>query len=193
MKYFSFFLIALLLGLSWGVLLQIIIWRQIDQQIIFQSQPNSYSHQQQKTPTPSPQPTLLPSPNPSPTPLPSPSPSPLPLPSPLPSPIPSPSPLNIPLSNQQLDQWFIQYSQEHGVEEYTLKFIALCESRMNPNAINGLYAGLFQFSSSTWATTRINMQADPNADLRFNAQESIKTAAWKIAHGGQQSWPNCLP
>jgi hypothetical protein len=35
------------------------------------------------------------------------------------------------------------------------------------------------------------MGLDSNPDLRFNADESIKTAAFKIAHGGIGAWPNC--
>jgi hypothetical protein len=186
--YFPFFLTSLFLGLSWGILIQIIIWHHQNQQIIFQTHPNHYFPRYQNSCSPSPKPTPLSNPSPSVIPL-----LPRPSTSPPPKPVPSPSPLNIPVSDQQLNQWFIQYSQECGVDEYILKYIAQCESKMNPNAVNGLYAGLFQFTPSTWAVTRIEMQADPNADLRFSAEESIRTAAWKIAHGGQGAWPNCLP
>lgn len=188
-SYLPFFLIAWLIGLSWGILIQIIVWRQKNLQIIFQPQSYFPPHLNSDQIPASPSPQVLISPSPSPSPVFFPSPSPLPLPSPSPSPVPP----SIPVTDAQLDQWFNQYSQEYGVEEYTLKYIAYCESKMNPSAVNGPYAGLFQFNSNTWASTRTAMAADPNADLRFNAQESIRTAAWKIAHGGQNAWPNCLP
>jgi hypothetical protein len=35
------------------------------------------------------------------------------------------------------------------------------------------------------------MGLDANSDLRFNAEEAIKTAAFHISQGGQGAWPNC--
>lgn len=151
-------------------------------------------------PPPSPKslPTLsvgkLPSPSPFPTNRPTPSvgrlkPSPTPSPTPILPPAPTPTPIII--NNEQLNSLFSKYSQEYGVDEQLLKHIAQCESKMNPQAVNGPYGGLFQFTSRTWITTRQAMPADPNSDLRFNPEEAIKTAAFKISRGGLGAWPNC--
>jgi hypothetical protein len=37
------------------------------------------------------------------------------------------------------------------------------------------------------------MELDPNPDLRYNAEESIKTAAYLISIGKTYLWPNCIP
>jgi hypothetical protein len=56
---------------------------------------------------------------------------------------------------------------------------------------NGVYGGLFQFSSSTWISTRQAMNLDTNTELRFNPEEAIRTAAFKISTMGLSPWPNC--
>jgi hypothetical protein len=52
---------------------------------------------------------------------------------------------------------------------------------------------MYQFSASTWVSTRGAMDHDTDPALRFDANEAIKTAAFKIASGGQSAWKNCLP
>ena len=135
-----------------------------------------------------------PSPSPIPTPKPSPNPSPSLLPFNLeeePSPSPTPKPIPIVINNEQLNSFFSKYAEIYNVDEQLLKQIAVCESKMNPRAVNGPYGGLFQFTPNTWATTRQTMPADTNPDLRFNPEEAIKTAAFKISRGGIGAWPNC--
>jgi soluble lytic murein transglycosylase-like protein len=84
------------------------------------------------------------------------------------------------------------YSDQYHVDENELKKIAQCESGFNPNSNNsGLYLGMFQFAASSWSSARSRMGLDPNPDLRTNAEESIKTAAYMIANGGINAWPNC--
>lgn len=96
-------------------------------------------------------------------------------------------------SPEELDPLFEKYATEYGISSATLKIIANCESRFNPNALskNGLYGGMFQFSASTWASTRKAMGLDENPELRFNAEEAIRTTAFKIANGGIGAWPHC--
>jgi len=77
------------------------------------------------------------------------------------------------------------------MDKELLKKIALCESGFNSNAGNGDYQGMFQFAASSWIGTRSEMGADTNTDLRNNAQEAIKTAAFKISRGGVNAWPSC--
>lgn len=136
------------------------------------------------------------SPLPSPTPTPSPSPSPKATaaaatqkPTPVPTPTPSPSP--IPVTAEQLDNWFTKYSNEHSVDRSLLVKIAVCESGLQPRAVNGIYSGMFQFAPQTWITLRRTLNLDTNPALRLNAEEAIKTAAYKLALGGVGAWPNC--
>lgn len=106
---------------------------------------------------------------------------------------PSPAP-HIPriITSAELETLFTKYGSEFNVEPNWLKKIARCESNFNPNANNsGLYLGMFQFSAQTWSSTRTSMGLDPNPDLRSNAEESIKTAAFMLARGRQNAWPNC--
>ncbi len=94
-------------------------------------------------------------------------------------------------SSAQLEAWFSQYSREYGADKNLLEKIAKCESGFNASSNSGYYGGMFQYSVSTWQSSRAEMGLDPNPDLRFNAEESIKTSAFKIAHGGASSWPSC--
>ncbi|EFK95855.1 protein containing Lytic transglycosylase-like, catalytic domain [sediment metagenome] len=89
------------------------------------------------------------------------------------------------------DDLFEKHANDNNLDKNFLKKIAKCESTYNPNARNGIYQGLYQFSASTWKSTRNSMGLDPNPDLRNNPDEAIKTAAWKIAHGGIRAWPVC--
>lgn len=94
---------------------------------------------------------------------------------------------------EELEQLFTKYSAEYGISSDALKIIANCESHYNPNALskNGLYGGMFQFSASTWKSTRKAMGLDENPDLRFNAEEAIRTTAYKISKNGVGAWPHC--
>lgn len=156
-------------------------------------------------PSPTPFPIIEPSPTLVPTPLPSPvlltpSPTPEPVPSPIASPtvpIPSPSPSLSSISQPQVtgtqvDEWFTRYASEYGVDRELLRTIASCESKFNQHAKNGDYGGMYQFATQTWITTRNAMNSDSNPDLRFNAEESIKTAAFKISSNGASAWANCV-
>lgn len=147
-------------------------------------------------PIPSGNPTPLPTftPTPTNTPTPTPTPTNTPTPSPTPTATPTPTPYIAPPSPAELDGYFQKYSQEYGIEEQLLRKIAHCESGYNATSHNTTYdyAGMYQFSHSTWTSTRQHMGADTNPDLRFNAEEAIKTASFKISRGGQNAWANCL-
>jgi soluble lytic murein transglycosylase-like protein len=94
---------------------------------------------------------------------------------------------------EHLEGWFQEYGQAFNVDPEKLKRMANCESHYNPGAVSasGAYGGMFQYSASTWDSTRKAMGADPNPDLRFDAQQSILTTAWKISVGGIGAWPVC--
>lgn len=138
----------------------------------------------------SPTPTSTPIPTATPTPSPTPTTTPTPTPLPTATPTPSPTPTPLPQSSYESD--FDNASSQYNVSKDKLKKIAICESGINPGAVNGPYGGMFQFTSETWVSTRRQMGRDENPDLRFNAKESIDTAAFKISNGGERAWLNCL-
>ena len=136
-----------------------------------------------------PSPTPTPSVTPTPTPTPTMTPTPKPTPTPTPKPTPTPTP--IPVTGEDLDRWFTDYANHYSIDRELLRRIAHCESKFKVNATNGPYAGLYQFNTSTWIATRRAMNLDPNPDLRFNPEEAIRTAAFKIATSGTRAWPVC--
>jgi hypothetical protein len=149
-------------------------------------------------PTSTPTPTVTNTPTPTPSPSPSPTPTATPTPKPTPTPTPSPTesnsaiaPTPVPVSSGQLDEWFTNSSNHYSIDRSKLWKVAVCESGLRVNAVNGPYGGLFQFSASTWASTRRAMGMDTNPDLRFNPEEAIRTAAFKISTSGLAAWPNC--
>ena len=117
--------------------------------------------------------------------------TPVPTPTRKPTSTPTPTPSPIPVSSAELEFLFNKYSSEYGVNKELLRKIAYCESKFNPNAANKYYAGLFQFSVNTWINTRREMNMNDDPQLRLNAEESIRTAAYKLSRGGVGSWPNC--
>lgn len=131
-------------------------------------------------------PTLTSSPVPSPTPTPRPTSTPKPTQIPTPTAIPTPL-----IAPGGIDHYFDQYSLQFGVDGQLLRRIASCESKFNPSAVNGNYAGLYQFLPSIWQTYREQLGADINPDLRFNADEAIKTAAYAVSKGKLFLWPVC--
>lgn len=91
----------------------------------------------------------------------------------------------------ELEEMFAQFANEYGIDRRTLEYIAYCESRWNPKAVNGKHAGMYQFNPTTWSATRVRMGQDPDPNLRFDARESIRTAAHKISEGGIGAWAYC--
>lgn len=111
-----------------------------------------------------------------------------PTPTPTNTPTPTPQPI---VTSSDLESLFGKYAGEYSVDKELLKKIAKCESGFNAGASFLDYGGMFQFSSSSWSSTRQQMNQDPNPDLRYNAEESIKTAAFKISVNGPSAWPSC--
>ena len=91
----------------------------------------------------------------------------------------------------ELQALFTKYGSEYGVDEQLLEKIAHCESGFNPQAVNGPYGGMYQFLVSTWISNRKAMGLDPDPSLRFDAEEAIKTTAYKISKDGTNAWPVC--
>lgn len=110
---------------------------------------------------------------------------------PTPTGLPTPTPQPI-LAPAELDALFNQYSQQYNIDKEQLKKIAKCESNFHTTSNNsGMYLGMYQFAAQTWASVRGVMGLDTNTDLRTNAEESIKTAAYMLSQGRQNAWPNC--
>lgn len=144
------------------------------------------------TNTPTPTPTNTPTPTPTNTPTPTPTETPTPTPTDTTTPTPTAAPATQP-NGTDLDNWFTQYANQYHVARELLHKIAGCESHFNTNAnYADMYLGMYQFGEQTWISARTAMGADPNPALRTNAEEAIKTAAYKISQGGAGAWPNCI-
>ena len=132
--------------------------------------------------------------SPSPTPTQTPTPTPVPSPTPSSTPVPSPTPpLPPPVSPQEIHAFIERFSAQYGVDPNVLRHIAICESGFDPLSVNGAYVGLYQFGPITWKNNRQAIGEDPSAELRFNVEESVQTAAYIISAGKGGVWPNCFP
>ena len=122
-------------------------------------------------------------------------PSPIPTASPTPKPknTPTPRPLQPKILQSEIHTLMERFAGQYAVDVNVLRHIAVCESGFNPSAVNGPYAGLYQFNIATWKNNRVLMGEDTNPDLRFSAEESIQTAAYLISRGRRSLWPNCYP
>jgi hypothetical protein len=130
------------------------------------------------TPSATPIPTIVPT-------------SPIAAPTTAPLPTATPAPQPSVAAPADLEPFFTKYAEEFGVDKEDMIRIAKCEASFNSQADNGLYAGMFQFGSQTWVSNRSAMGLDSNPDLRKNAEESIRTAAFMIKNGNRGAWPNC--
>jgi hypothetical protein len=117
--------------------------------------------------------------------------TPVPTPTFTPTPTRTPTPTPVPILSNDLETLFGKYSSTYNTDKELLRKIAFCESKFNPNASNGPYAGLYQFTEGSWIVTRRRMGLDTNPTLRLNPEEAIKTAAFKISKDGPHAWPNC--
>ena len=125
-----------------------------------------------------------------PTPIEEPIPTPTPKPTRQPTPTPKPQPQ---FSAAEISGFTDQYGILYGVDANVVRHVVLCESGLNPAAKNGPYAGLFQFDARTWQIYRVKMglSADPN--LRYHAEEAVKTGTYVLSLQKTGLWPNCYP
>lgn len=133
----------------------------------------------------------LPSPTPTPTITPSPKPTNIPTQIPTPTEIPTPTPTKIIIAPADMEPLFEEFSITFNVDKNKLKKIADCESHFNRGVWKDPYAGMYQFSETTWTKYRNLMGKDPNINLRFGARESIETAAYVLSIGAERIWPTC--
>lgn len=134
--------------------------------------------------------TQSPTPTNAPTQPPTPEPTVEPTPTIKPTPTPTPQPT---YSSQEINEFIDSYASSYNVSPHILRYIALCESGFNPAAVKLSYFGLYQFGKLTWESTRKNMSEDPDANLRLNAKEAVKTAAYVLQQNKAYIWPNCIP
>jgi soluble lytic murein transglycosylase-like protein len=127
---------------------------------------------------------------PSPTLIPSPTPTITPRPTKKPTPTPKPQPE---FTSEQIYFLINKYSSLKGVDPNVIRHIAICESGFNPKARSYIYGGLFQYAPATWRSFRKMMGENPDTDLRFNAEEAIKTTVYIVSLGRLYHWPNCAP
>lgn len=111
-------------------------------------------------------------------------------PTPTPTPTPKPQPK---FTSEQVYHFTDRYGILYAVDPNVLRHIAICESGFDPSAHHLWYAGLFQFDSRTWEVYRSKMGWDPDPDIRYNAEEAVKTAAYVLSLGKTQLWPVCYP
>lgn len=83
------------------------------------------------------------------------------------------------------------YAGQYNADPAKMIAIAHCESGLRANAVNGPFAGAYQFLASTWQSNRRAMGLDPDPGLRYNIEEAIKTAAFKMGRDGYGAWPVC--
>lgn len=142
------------------------------------------------TPTPTKLPTPKPkTPKPSATPTLKPTaalttPAPTVAPTPISTVTPQPTPTD-------LNALFTKYGDEYKVDKEQLKRIAVCESKLNTNAGNKWYAGLYQFGEGSWAAIRKELGQNTDIALRKNPEEAVRTAAFVLSKGRANIWPNC--
>lgn len=96
-----------------------------------------------------------------------------------------PKPTTTPKPVGNVEQIIRDAAEAHGISPDRLVRVARCESTLNPNAKNGQYGGLFQFSDKTW---------DWFASMRgvggskWNASDAANMAAWAFANGYASHW-----
>jgi len=140
-----------------------------------------------------PDPTETPTPTPTVTPTTTPTSTPIPTPTITATPVPLPTETPLRIAPADMEVLITRYANEYGADANLIRIIADCESHFNPGAqsVNGLYGGMFQYTAGSWASKRNEMGLDPNPDLRFSAEESIRTTAYAISRYGASMWPAC--
>jgi len=94
---------------------------------------------------------------------------------------------------EQIHGFVEKYSILYAVDPNVLRYVIRCESGFNPKAQNYIYAGLFQFDTNTWQKYRIKMGLDADPDLRYHAEEAVRTGTYVLSLGKTGLWPNCYP
>lgn len=91
------------------------------------------------------------------------------------------------IAKSEVEKLIVKYFGDDA--EMALK-IAKCESGFNEKAKNktSTASGVFQILSGTWISNRKAMGLSTNLNLRFNAEENIKTAKYIHSRRNWQPW-----
>lgn len=102
-------------------------------------------------------------------------------------------PKNTPAAPADIEGMIRRYANEYNANPEIMIRIAKCESGFNASAVSpsGAYRGLYQFVTSTWQSNRRAMGLSDDPALMFDAEEAIKTAAFKMGRDGYGAWPVC--
>ena len=102
-------------------------------------------------------------------------------------------PTPIPFAPADIEAMVRKYASEYGANPEVMLIIAKCESGFRAEAISpsGAYHGMYQFVASTWQSNRRAMGLPDNPELMHNAEEAIRTAAFKMGGDGYSAWPAC--
>lgn len=97
------------------------------------------------------------------------------------------------IGDAEIIEMIYKYASLYGANPEVMIGIARCESGLREDAVSstGAYHGLFQFVTSTWQSNRRAMGLDDSPALMHNAEEAIKTAAFKMGRDGYGAWPVC--
>lgn len=106
------------------------------------------------------------------------------------TPAPAPAPEEQPLTIEQIIR---NAATKHGMNPDYMVAIAMCESTLNPEAVNyGYYAGgghptgLFQYLPETW--NRIGSRSPYGVRDVMNATHQAEVTAWAFANGYAGEW-----
>lgn len=102
-------------------------------------------------------------------------------------------PKSISLAPEQIQALINKYAVQYGADAGVMTIIAKCESGFRADAVSpsGAFHGMYQFVPSTWQSNRKAMGLDDDLDLMYNAEEAIRTAAFKMGRDGYGAWPVC--
>ena len=102
-------------------------------------------------------------------------------------------PISDPLAPETIQTLIDKYATEYGANPSLMTIIAKCESGFRSDAISpsGSFHGMYQFVPSTWQSNRRAMGLSEDLSLMYNAEEAIKTAAFKMGRDGYGAWPAC--
>jgi hypothetical protein len=93
----------------------------------------------------------------------------------------------------EIHEFIERFASSYSVDPNVIRHLAVCESGLNPMAINKNYAGLFQFLPNTWINFRAQMGRDDDINLRLDAKEAIETTAYVLSVNKIDIFSTCVP
>lgn len=99
-------------------------------------------------------------------------------------------PKHVEVYEPSIDGMIEFYASKYKVDADEMRCTIKNESGFRKQAKNGTStaSGLGQYIIGTWKSWRTKMGENADPDLRFDAEESIKTMAWAFSRGYQPHW-----